>query len=93
MSLWNKDYAETFQPDENTLALRSGDTISYDYLAVCPGFRLDYDKIADLKDTLNKNNVGSNYSPDTVEYTWECIKNIESGTASFTQPPMPIKCA
>jgi len=21
------------------------------------------------------------YSPDTVEYTWECIKNIESGTA------------
>jgi len=28
-----------------------------------------------------------------VEYTWECIKNIESGNALFTQPPMPIKCA
>ena len=90
---WIKDYADTFQPDENTVTLRSGDSISYDYLVVCPGLQLDWDKIAGLKETLGKNNVCSNYSPDTVEYTWECIKNIESGTALFTQPPMPIKCA
>jgi sulfide:quinone oxidoreductase len=90
---WIKDYAETFQPDENTITLRSGDTISYDYLVVCPGLQLDWNKVAGLKETLGKNNVCSNYSPDTVEYTWECIKNIKSGTALFTQPPMPIKCA
>lgn len=90
---WLKDYAQTFQPDENTVTLRSGDTVSYDYLVVCPGLQLDWDKIEGLRETLGKNNVCSNYSPDTVEYTWECIKNIESGTALFTQPPMPIKCA
>jgi sulfide:quinone oxidoreductase len=90
---WIKDYAETFQPDENTITLRSGDTISYDYLVVCPGLQLDWNKVAGLKETLGKNNVCSNYSPDTVEYTWVCIKNIKSGTALFTQPPMPIKCA
>ncbi len=90
---WIKDYAETFQPEENTVTLRCGDTISYDYLVVCPGLQLDWDKVEGLRETLNKNNVCSNYSPDTVEYTWECIKNIESGTALFTQPPMPIKCA
>ncbi len=90
---WIKDYAETFQPDANSVTLRSGDTITYDYLVVCPGLQLDWDKIAGLKDTLGKNGVCSNYSPDTVEYTWECIKNLESGTALFTQPPMPIKCA
>jgi sulfide:quinone oxidoreductase len=90
---WIKDTAETFQPDENTITLRSGDSISYDYLVVCPGLQLDWDKIEGLKETLNKNNVCSNYSPDTVEYTWECIKSIESGSALFTQPPMPIKCA
>ena len=90
---WIKDYAETFQPDENTITLRSGDTISYDYLVVCPGLQLDWNKVSGLKETLGKNNVCSNYSPDTVEYTWECIKNIKSGTALFTQPPMPIKCA
>ena len=90
---WLKDYAETFQPDENTVILRSGETISYDYLVVCPGLQLDWDKIAGLKETLGKNNVCSNYSAETAEYTWECIKNSTSGTALFTQPPMPIKCA
>jgi sulfide:quinone oxidoreductase len=90
---WIKDYAETFQPDENSVSLRSGDTVSYDYLVVCPGLQLDWDKIEGLKETLNKNNVCSNYSAETVEYTWECIQNIQEGTALFTQPPMPIKCA
>ncbi|MCX7099136.1 MAG: FAD/NAD(P)-binding oxidoreductase [Methylococcales bacterium] len=90
---WIKDYAETFLPDENTVTLRSGDPITYDYLVVCPGLQLDWDKIAGLRETLGKNNVCSNYSPDTVEYTWECIKSLESGNALFTQPPMPIKCA
>ena len=90
---WVKDYAETFQPDANSVTLRSGETISYDYLVVCPGLQLDWDKVAGLKETIGKNNVCSNYSADTVEYTWECIKNIESGNALFTQPPMPIKCA
>lgn len=90
---WIKDYAETFQPDDNSVSLRSGDTISYDYLVVCPGLQLDWDKIEGLKETLNKNNVCSNYSAETVEYTWECIQNIKEGTALFTQPPMPIKCA
>ncbi|MBL6986198.1 MAG: NAD(P)/FAD-dependent oxidoreductase [Methylobacter sp.] len=90
---WVKDYAETFQPNDNSVSLRSGDTLSYDYLVVCPGLQLDWDKIEGLKDTLNKNNVCSNYSAETVEYTWECIQNIKEGTALFTQPPMPIKCA
>ncbi len=90
---WKKDYAESFQPDANTVTLRSGDTVSYDYLVVCPGLQLDWDKIEGLTDTIGKNGVCSNYSPDTVEYTWECIQNLQSGTALFTQPPMPIKCA
>jgi len=90
---WIKDYADTFQPDENTVTLRSGEIINYDYLVVCPGLQLDWHKIAGLSETVGKNNVCSNYSPDTVEYTWECIKNTQSGVALFTQPPMPIKCA
>ena len=90
---WLKDYADSFQPDDNSVTLRSGDKISYDYLVVCPGLQLDWGKIKGLKETINKNGVCSNYSPDTTEYTWECIKNLKSGTALFTQPPMPIKCA
>lgn len=90
---WIKDYADTFQPEENSVTLRSGGTLTYDYLVVCPGLQLDWDKIKGLPGTLGKNNVCSNYSPKTAEYTWECIQQIKSGTALFTQPPMPIKCA
>ncbi|MEY3191009.1 MAG: hypothetical protein RIS10_1126 [Pseudomonadota bacterium] len=90
---WIKEYADTFQPDENAVTLRTGEQLSYDYLVVCPGLQLDWDKIDGLKETLGKNNVCSNYSADTCEYTWECIKTFTSGVALFTQPPMPIKCA
>jgi sulfide:quinone oxidoreductase len=90
---WIKDYAQTFQPEENTVMLRSGEIISYDYLVVCPGLHLDWEKIAGLKETLGKNNVCSNYSAETVEYTWECLQKLEGGTALFTQPPAPFKCA
>ena len=90
---WFKDFAESFQPEENSVILRSGDKVTYDYLVVCPGLQLDWGKISGLKETLGKNNVCSNYSADYVEYTWECLKNIKSGNALFTQPPMPIKCA
>ena len=88
---WIKEYADTFQPDENTVTLRTGEQLSYDYLVVCPGLQLDWDKIDGLKETLGKNNVCSNYSADTCEYTWECIKTFTSGVALFTQPPALAK--
>lgn len=93
---WIKDYAETFQAEANTVTLRSGEVVSYDYLVLCPGLQLDWHKIQGLTETINKNNVCSNYSPDTTEYTWQCIQEMVakgSGVALFTQPPMPIKCA
>lgn len=90
---WVKEYAESFQPDNNRITLQSGQTLSYDYLVVCPGLQIDYDKIEGLTDTLGKNGVCCNYSVDHVEYTWKMLQTITSGRALFTQPPMPIKCA
>ena len=93
---WIKEFADSFQPESNTVTLRSGEVVSYDYLVVCPGLQLDWQKVQGLQETIGKNNVCSNYSPDTVEYTWQSIQEMiakGSGTALFTQPPMPIKCA
>jgi sulfide:quinone oxidoreductase len=90
---WIKDYVDSFQPEANSLTLRSGDMVTYDYLVVCPGLQLDWHKIAGLSETLGQNQVCSNYLPKTAEYTWACISQIKEGTAIFTQPPMPIKCA
>lgn len=90
---WIRDAVTAFDPGRNSLSLRSGASVSYDYLVVCPGIQLDWNKIEGLSETLGKNGVCSNYSPDTVRYTRECIRQFSGGTALFTQPPMPIKCA
>jgi sulfide:quinone oxidoreductase len=60
---------------------------------VAPGLQLDFDKIEGLSETLGKNGVTSNYRYDLAPYTWKLVQNLKSGTAIFTQPAMPIKCA
>jgi sulfide:quinone oxidoreductase len=90
---WVKEYAVSFQPDQNQITLQSGQILDYDYLVVCPGLQIDFDKIEGLSDRLGKNGVCCNYSVDHVEYTWEILQNLSSGRALFTQPSMPIKCA
>ena len=87
------DAAAGFDPDANAVNLASGDMLTYDYLVVCPGLELNWDRIEGLGDTLGRNGVCSNYSPDHVEYTWECLRGLGTGsTALFTQAPLPFKC-
>lgn len=91
---WIKSPAAAFEPEKNVVSLVSGEQLQYDFLVVCPGLQLDWHKIDGLMETLGKNGVCSNYAPNTVEYTWECVQALNAGdTAVFTQPPMPIKCA
>lgn len=89
---WIKESCASFQPDLNQVTLASGKTLNYEYLGVCPGIQLDWDKIKGLKETLGKNNVCSNYSFDSAPYTFESIKNFKGGKAIFHNPPTPVKC-
>jgi sulfide:quinone oxidoreductase len=90
---WIRDAAQTFEPEKNTVRLKNGDVVTYDYLVVCTGVKLDWGKIAGLAETLGKNGVCSNYSPAYVNYTTECLRNLKPGSrAVFTQPPLPFKC-
>ena len=92
---WIQDRVDSFDPDNNSLTTASGDTISYDYLVVTAGIQIDWDAIPGLKESVGKPGTGvsSNYSFDTVNATWENIRNLKSGTALFTQPSTGIKCA
>ncbi len=90
---WIKDTVAGFDPDNSKVELASGDTLTYDYLVVCPGLELDWDRIEGARNTLGKNGVCSNYDPRSVEYTWSCIQGLQAGAkALFTQPPLPFKC-
>ena len=88
-----KGAAATFQPDDNSVTLENGDVVTYDYLVVAAGFKLDWGAVEGLEETLGKNGVTSNYRYDLAPYTWELVQKMRGKEAIFTQPPMPIKCA
>ncbi|MGX2041283.1 NAD(P)/FAD-dependent oxidoreductase [Methylocaldum sp. MU1018] len=92
-AVWIRDAATEFDPANNSLKTRDGKEIGYDYLVVCPGLQIDWDKIPGVKEALGKDGVCSNYSYDSVNSTWENIRNFKGGNAVFTFPPPPIKCA
>ncbi len=90
---WIRAAVTDFSPDRNRLTLSDGKVLGYDYLIACPGLKIAWEKIEGLNETLGSNGVCSNYRADTAEYTWRLIQGFRGGTALFTQPPMPIKCA
>ena len=90
---WICDAALTFEPEKNTVRIKNGNVLTYDYLVICTGVKLDWGKIAGLVETLGRNGVCSNYSPAHVTYTWDCLQRLQPGSrAVFTQPPLPFKC-
>jgi sulfide:quinone oxidoreductase len=90
---WMQDAVTEFLPEENAVVTQGGQRIKYDFLVVAAGIQLDWDKIKGLPDALGTEGVCSNYSYDSVDKTWEFIRNFKGGAAIFTQPAPPIKCA
>ena len=90
---WIHDTAATFEPKNNLVKTKQGHDFIYQQLIVAAGLKIMWDAIPGLNETLGKNGVTSNYRFDLAPYTWQLVKNLKSGKALFTQPPMPIKCA
>ncbi|MFY9210477.1 MAG: TIGR01244 family sulfur transferase [Aestuariivita sp.] len=90
---WLKSAVAAFEPDNNAVILDGCRVVKYKRLIVCPGLKLDWNKVEGLVETLGQNGVTSNYRYDLAPYTWELVQRLSSGRAIFTQPPMPIKCA
>jgi len=90
---WIQEYITAFDPDQNQVVLKNGDTISYDYLVVALGIQIDWDRVKGLREALaERNGVCSNYSYETVDRTWDNIRSFRGGVAVFTQPSTPVKC-
>jgi sulfide:quinone oxidoreductase len=90
---WVRDRAANVDPDAGVVTTADGQEVGYDYLVVAPGLQLDFDKVPGLTETLGRNAVSSNYRFDLAPRTWDFIRATTGGTALFTMPPGPIKCA
>jgi len=89
---WIKDAITEFVPEWNLLKTQNGQEITYDFLVVAAGLQVNFGKIPGLKESLGKDGVCSNYSYESVDSTWEAIRNFKGGTALFTNPSGAVKC-
>jgi sulfide:quinone oxidoreductase len=90
---WIRGAAEHFDPDARTVTCADGSTYEYDVLIVTPGIQLDWDEVPGVTDTIGRNGVSSNYRADLAPKMWDFVRDTHSGTAVFTMPSGPIKCA
>ena len=90
---WIKTAATAIDPDDSTVVCADGTGYEYDVLVVSPGLQLDWDRTEGLTDCVGREGVSSNYRFDLAPHTWGFIRAMRSGTAVFTMPSGPIKCA
>lgn len=90
---WIKDSVSEIDPEARTVTLSSGGAVSYDYLVVSPGLQLDWNRVPGMAEAIATPNASSNYDYELAPKTWKLIKGMRQGTAVFTMPSGPIKCA
>jgi sulfide:quinone oxidoreductase len=90
---WVQQAATEIDPEGQVVSCDGGERIGYDFLVVCPGIQLDWGKVSGMPEAMASADVSSNYGYDTAPKTWQLIQRTTGGTALFTMPAGPIKCA
>jgi sulfide:quinone oxidoreductase len=90
---WIRERATAVDPDLRTVTLGDGTTLICRHLVLAPGIQLNFDAIPGLAESVGHDGVSSNYRFDLAPRTWQFIKQARGGTALFTMPPGPVKCA
>ncbi|HZD86374.1 MAG TPA: FAD/NAD(P)-binding oxidoreductase [Gaiellaceae bacterium] len=91
---WIREACTGFDPESNQIVLAGGGRVGYDYLVVAPGIQLNWTQVRGLTpDLIGKDGICSNYLYDTCDLTWRTLQEFKGGTAVFTMPATPIKCA
>lgn len=90
---WIKDFAVGVDPVRRVVNLRDGGDLGYGQLVMAPGIQLDWNKVPGLQEAIGRHGTSSNYRFDLAPKTWDLIRTTTSGTAVFSMPSGPIKCA
>jgi sulfide:quinone oxidoreductase len=90
---WIKDSVTAFHPERNAVTTSATGEVRYDALIVATGLELNFEKIKGLEGHLGRDGLFSVYQYDQVDAAAQMIRSFVGGTAIFTMPPVPIKCA
>jgi sulfide:quinone oxidoreductase len=89
---WIRDRVTALEPAGNAVLTAGGERITYDWLVVALGIQINWTAIPGLAEGIGRHGICSNYSVQHVDYTWECIRGFQGGTALFTVPNTAVKC-
>uniref|UniRef100_A0A914EN52 Sulfide:quinone oxidoreductase, mitochondrial n=1 Tax=Acrobeloides nanus TaxID=290746 RepID=A0A914EN52_9BILA len=92
-AVWINDGVNKFVPGKNLIVLNDGREIAYDFVVIATGLELRYDLIEGFPKALDTPGISSIYHPQYVEKTYKELQTFKGGTAIFTFPNAPIKCA
>lgn len=88
---WIKDFAVEIKPEENTVILKNGKSIQYEFLVVSPGLVNNLNGIEGMREALETDSVSSNYIDP--QKTWKIMNGYKGGgNALYMQPAGAIKC-
>jgi sulfide:quinone oxidoreductase len=87
------DEATKIDPENNKVTTAKHGDISYDYLVIATGAKLNFDEPEGMKEGLNKGeNVFTFYQMDGALKLRDALKKLDGGTIVSTTCEMPIKC-
>jgi len=90
---WFQNKVMRIDPDQKMVELDNQSKLQFDFLVVAPGLRLAWEKIPGAQESLGHNGVCTIYEYDEVDRVCQMLESFKGGTAVFTMPPVPIKCA
>lgn len=90
---WIRDRASGVDPESRSVALGSGSAVDYGHLVVCPGLEYRWDAVPGLAEAVHSPHGSSHYDFELAPKAWTLLSALRSGTAVFTMPAGPVKCA
>jgi sulfide:quinone oxidoreductase len=92
---WVRDSVAALDPDHNRLETAHSGAISYDFLVLCPGLEMHFDRIEGLdRKRLGEGNVHCIYDFQSAQRCWPAIEELarRGGRAYFTDTWTKLKC-
>jgi len=86
------DEAEKVKPDENSVLMKNGRTLNYDYLIVATGTELRPEETPGLKGELYYKDIFDFYSLEGATALSKKLRTWEGGKLVVALPELPFKC-
>jgi sulfide:quinone oxidoreductase len=90
---WIRDAVDAVDPAARTVHTRTGRTVQWSTLVLCPGMVEDWDATPGLQAAYAQGWVASTYVPGSTPQVWPRLAGLREGSVVFTVPPEPAPCA